>query len=133
MFVSILRQGDFLIASIHAALDDAELMRFQQEMIDQIGLYRAHGIIIDIAALDVLDSFASSSLLTLARIAKLRGAETVIVGIQPEVAFAIVKLGMSLDVHTALDLEEGFACLERLTSGRRTGESTLGSLPERER
>ena len=83
MFVSILRQGDFLIASIHAALDDAELMRFQQEMIDQIGLHRAHGIIIDIAALDVLDSFASSSLLTLARIAKLRGAETVIVGIQP--------------------------------------------------
>jgi rsbT antagonist protein RsbS len=133
MFASILRQGDFLIASIHAALDDAELMRFQQEMIDQIGLHRAHGIIIDIAALDVLDSFASSSLLTLARIAKLRGAETVIVGIQPEVAFAIVKLGMSLDVHTALDLEEGFACLERLTSGSRTGESTLGSLRERER
>jgi len=132
MFVSILRQGDFLIASIHAALDDAELMRFQEEMIDQIGFYRARGIIIDIAALDVLDSFGSSSLLTLARIAKLRGAETVIVGVQPEVAFAIVKLGMSLDVHTALDLEQGLACLEQLTTGRRTGESALGSLRERD-
>jgi rsbT antagonist protein RsbS len=132
MFVSILRQGDFLIASIHAALDDAELERFQREMIDQIGARRANGIIIDIAALDVLDSFGSSCLLTLARIAKLRGAETVIVGIQPEVAYAIVRLGMSLDVHTALDLEQGLTTLERLTTGRRTGESTLQSLRERD-
>jgi rsbT antagonist protein RsbS len=131
MFVSILRQGDFLIASIHAALDDNELVRFQQELIRQIGTSRARGIIIDIAALDVLDSYGSSSLLSLARMAKLRGAETVIVGIQPEVAYSIVKLGMSLDVHTALDLEEGLSQLEQLTSGRRTGESTLGSLRER--
>ena len=112
MFVSILRQGDFLIASIHAALNDAELMEFQADLIAQIGSCRAHGVIIDVAALDVLDSFASKSLRDLATMARLRGAETVIVGIQPDVAFAMVQLGMSTgSVHTALDLEEGLAYL----------------------
>jgi rsbT antagonist protein RsbS len=128
MFVSILRQGDFLIASIHAALDDTELIRFQQDLVDQVGSRRARGIIIDIAALDVLDSFGSSSLRDLTRMAKMRGAATVIVGIQPEVAFSIVKLGMTLDIHTALDLEEGLTRLEELTSGSRFGGSTLGVL-----
>ena len=128
MFVSILRQGDFLIASIHAALDDTELMKFQQDLVEQIGSSRATGVIIDIAALDVLDSFGSSSLRDLTKMAKLRGAATVIVGIQPEVAFAIVKLGMTLDIHTALDLEEGLELLEQLTSGSRFGRSTLGVL-----
>ena len=128
MFVSILRQGDFLIASIHAALDDTELIKFQQDLVEQIGSSRARGVIIDIAALDVLDSFGSSSLRDLTRMAKLRGATTVIVGIQPEVAFSIVKLGMTLDIHTALDLEEGLERLEQLTSGSRFGGSTLGVL-----
>jgi rsbT antagonist protein RsbS len=128
MFVSILRQGDFLIASIHAALDDTELMKFQQDLVEQIGSSRASGVIIDIAALDVLDSFGSNSLRDLTKMAKLRGATTVIVGIQPEVAFAIVKLGMTLDIHTALDLEEGLELLEQLTSGSRFGRSTLGVL-----
>jgi rsbT antagonist protein RsbS len=128
MFVSILRQGDFLIASVHAALDDTELMKFQQDLVEQIGSSRASGVIIDIAALDVLDSFGSNSLRDLTKMAKLRGATTVIVGIQPEVAFAIVKLGMTLDIHTALDLEEGLELLEQLTSGSRFGRSTLGVL-----
>jgi rsbT antagonist protein RsbS len=128
MFVSILRQGDFLIASIHAALDDTELMKFQQDLVEQIGSSRARGVIIDIAALDVLDSFGSSSLRDLTKMAKLRGAATVIVGIQPEVAFSIIKLGMTLDIHTALDLEEGLELLEQLTSGSRFGRSTLGVL-----
>ena len=128
MFVSILRQGDFLIASVHAALDDTELMKFQQDLVEQIGSSRATGVIIDIAALDVLDSFGSSSLRDLTKMAKLRGAATVIVGIQPEVAFSIIKLGMTLDIHTALDLEEGLELLEQLTSGSRFGRSTLGVL-----
>lgn len=128
MFVSILRQGDFLIASIHAALDDAELVRFQHDVVDRIGEHRARGVIIDIAALDVLDSFGSSCLGDLAEMARLRGALTVIVGIQPDVAFAIVKLGMSIDISTALDLEEGLSYLESVTSGLRTGGSTLRAL-----
>ncbi|MEJ7722629.1 MAG: STAS domain-containing protein [Ilumatobacteraceae bacterium] len=83
---------------------------------------------IDVAALDVLDSYGSLSLRNLAHIARLRGAVTVIVGIQPDVAFAIVQLGMAVDVHTALDLEEGLALLEQLTAGNRRGRSTLDVL-----
>jgi rsbT antagonist protein RsbS len=128
MFVSILRQGDFLIASIHAALDDEELMQFQADLIDQIGQYRARGIVIDVAALDVLDSFASKALRDLAYMAQLRGAATVIVGIQPHVAFALVQLPKPLELHSALDLEEGLTHLERVTSGHRAGQSTLGVL-----
>ncbi len=115
MLVSILRQRDYLIASIHEALDDNEIVRFQRELVEQIGRYRAKGIIIDVAALDVLDSFGSRTLANLAHMARLRGAETVIVGIQPTVAFAMVRLGTHLErVHTALDLEEGLEQLGRL-------------------
>ena len=131
MFVSILRQGDFFIASIHAALDDEELIQFQTDLINQIGEYRARGILIDVAALDVLDSFASKTLRDLAYMARLRGAETVIVGIQPHVAFALVQLPENLEIHTALDLEEGLTQLERLTSGHRTGQSDLGAMNDR--
>jgi rsbT antagonist protein RsbS len=128
MFVSILRQGDFLIASIHAALDDSEMMRFQHDVIAQIGQHRAKGVIIDVGALDVMDSFGCRTLRNLVHMAQLRGAQTVIVGIRPEVAFAIVALGMQLDITTALDLENGLAHLERVTTGNRSGKSSLDSL-----
>jgi rsbT antagonist protein RsbS len=111
---SILRQGGYLIASIHTALDDTQLVRFQGDLVEQIGRVRARGVVIDVAALDVLDSFASRTLRDLAEMARLRGARTVIVGIQPEVAFAMVALGMDTGaVATALDLEEGLALLDR--------------------
>jgi rsbT antagonist protein RsbS len=128
MLVSILRQGDFLIASIHTALDDTELQRFQQDVVAQIGINRSLGVIVDVAALDVLDSYGSLTLRNLAHISRLRGAVTVIVGIQPDVAFAIVQLGMNVELHTALDLEEGLDLLERLTAGNRRGRSTLDVL-----
>ena len=113
--VSILRQGSFLIASIHTALDDSEMVRFQEDLIAQIGEHRSRGLIIDVAALDVLDSFGSHTLRKIAEMARLRGALTVIVGIQPDVAFAMVELGMDTgNVHTALDLEEGLEYLGRL-------------------
>ena len=106
--VSILRQGAHLIASIHTALDDSEMLRFQHDLVEQIGRYRSRGVIIDVAALDVLDSFGSRTLRDIAEMARLRGAHTVIVGIQPDVAFAMVTLGMGTGaVPTALDLEEG--------------------------
>ena len=111
--VSILRQGSYLIASIHTALDDSQMLRLQADLVDQIGQHRARGVIIDVAALDVLDSFGSRTLRTIAEMARLRGALTVIVGIQPDVAFAMVALGMGTgDVTTALDLEEGLAYLD---------------------
>jgi len=112
--VSILRQGSYLIASIHTALNDSQLIRFQQDLIEQIGRYRSKGVIIDVAALDVLDSFGSRTLRNVAEMARLRGALTVIVGIQPDVAFAMVSLGMGTGmVHAALDLEEGMDYLDR--------------------
>ncbi len=111
---SILRQGPYLIASIHTALDDSQLVRFQQDLVDRIGADRARGVVIDVAALDVLDSFASRTLRDIGEMARLRGAVTVIVGIQPDVAFAMVELGMDTGrVVTALDLEEGLAQLDR--------------------
>jgi rsbT antagonist protein RsbS len=115
--VSILRQGKYLIASIHTALDDSQMLRFQSDLIEQIGRHRSRGVIIDVAALDVLDSFGSRTLRDIAEMARLRGAATVIVGIQPEVAFAMVSLGMTPgSVETALDLEEGLDYLQRLDS-----------------
>jgi rsbT antagonist protein RsbS len=111
--VSILRQGPHLIASIHTALDDTEMVRFREDLVEQIGRHRSRGVIIDVAALDVLDSFGARTLRTIGEVARLRGAETVIVGIQPDVAFAMVSLGMSTgDLVTALDLEEGLAYLQ---------------------
>jgi rsbT antagonist protein RsbS len=116
--VSILRQGNTLVASVHTALDDSEMVRFQHDLVRQIGQHRARGVIIDVAALDVIDSFGSRTLRSIADIARLRGAHTVIVGIQPDVAFAMVRLGMGLGgVATALDLEEGLAYLSRLRNG----------------
>ncbi len=122
--VSILRQGPYLIASIHTALDDSEMLRFRNDLVERIGRDRARGVIIDVAALDVLDSFGSNTLRAVAEMARLRGAVTVIVGIQPDVAFAMVRLGMGTgSVHTALDLEEGLAHLDS-TVGVHVGAPT---------
>ena len=110
--VSILKQGDCLVASIHSALDDAQLLRFRADLLEQIGHHRSHGVIIDVAALDVIDSFASSTLRNLGAAARLRGAQTVVVGIRPAVALAMVTWGLDLEpARTALDLEDGLAHL----------------------
>jgi len=110
---SILRQSSYLIASIHTALDDSQLMRFKEDLVQRIGHDRARGVVVDVAALDVLDSYASRTLRDIGEMARLRGAATVIVGIQPAVAFAMVQLGMNTgSVVTALDLEEGIATLD---------------------
>ena len=114
--VSILHQGVYLVASIHTALDDGQLTRFQHDLVEQIGRDRAHGVIIDLAAIDVLDSFATHTLRSLARMAGLRGASTVIVGINPDIAFAMARLGMPADIApTALDLDDAITILDELT------------------
>ena len=116
---SILRQGPYLIASVHTALDDSQLVRFQEDLVARIGADRARGVVIDVAALDVLDSFGSRTLRDIAEMARLRGAVTVVVGIQPDVAFAMVELGMDTGkVSTALDLEEGLAELDLRLAAR---------------
>jgi rsbT antagonist protein RsbS len=118
MSVPILKQGDILIASILTALSDRDLLQLRDELAERVGRFRARGVIIDVAALDVLDSFATRTIRGVAYTAKLRGAETVVVGIQPEVAFAMIQFGLTLDqVATALDLEEGLALLRERRRG----------------
>lgn len=112
MEVPILKQGKVLIATIQAALSDADLLHLRTALVQQVVRSRSQGVIVDVTSLDVMDSFASRTLREIAQMIRLRGAETVIVGIQPEVAFAMVQLGLTLeDVPTALDLEEGLAYL----------------------
>jgi rsbT antagonist protein RsbS len=108
--VPILKQEQFLIATIQSALTDADLVDLRDALVERVGRFRSRAVIIDLTALDVLDSFAARTLRDLAYTIRLRGAQTVIVGIQPDVAFSMVQLGLTLEgVTTALDLEEGLA------------------------
>ena len=118
MEVPILKQGGYLIASFQAALSDEDLLKLRDALVERVGKARSRGVIIDVTALDVMDSFATRTLRAIAHMVRLRGAETVIVGIQPDVAFAMVQLGLTLEgVSTALDLEEGLAQMDRQTKG----------------
>ena len=120
MEVPILKQGDYLIASIQSALTDADLTQLREALGERVGRFRSRGVIVDVTAVDVMDSFAVRTLRDLAHTTWLRGAETVIVGIQPDVAFAMVQLGLTLKgVATALDLEEGLAFLDSAVKRRR--------------
>src|SRR5207244_4057263 len=108
------KQRDYLIASIQSALSDLDLMQLRDDLSRNVGQHRSRGVIIDVTVLDVIDSFATRTLRAITHMLKLRGAETVIVGIQPDVAFTMVRLGLTLEgIGTALDLEEGLAYLER--------------------
>src|ERR671921_587921 len=110
MAVPILKQGPFLNASIQSALTDTDVLRLQDDVMQQVGRYRSRGIVVDVTSVDVMDSFVSRSLRGIAHMARLRGAETVIVGIQPEVAFAMVQLGLNFeDVVTARQLARQLA------------------------
>ncbi len=120
MDVPVLKQGPFLIATIQAALNDADLNKLRRSLVEQVGRHRSRGVIVDVTSLDVLDSFAARTLRDIAHMTGFRGAETVIVGIHPDLAFAMVQLGLTLEgVATALDLEEGLAYLNERT--RRLG------------
>ncbi len=124
MQVPILKQGPYLIASIQSALSDADLMQLRDALVKQVSSFRSRGVIVDVTVLDVMDSFASRTLRDLVHMIKLRGAVTVIVGIQPEVAFAMVQLGLTLEgVATALDLEEGLEFLDQQTKRKETSPS----------
>jgi len=124
MEVPILKQQHYLIATVQAALTDADLTDLRDALVERVGKFRSHAVIVDVTALDVMDSFASRTLRDLAYMIRLRGAETVIVGIQPEVAFAMVQLGLNLEgVATALDLEEGLAFLNHKGKSRGAGSN----------
>jgi rsbT antagonist protein RsbS len=115
MSVAILRQGDVLIATIQSDLSDTEVIEFRHELAVLVGSYRARGIVIDVSALDVIDSFVTRALRAIVLTARLRGADTVIVGIAPDVAIAMVQFRLNLEpLRVALDLDEAMAMLNRL-------------------
>lgn len=118
MPVAVLHQGDYLIASIQSDLSDSQVLQLRDDLAERVGASRARGIIVDVAALDVIDSFVARSLRSIAVTARLRGAETVIVGIRPDVAIALVHFDVNLEpVQAALDIDEAIELLDRRTVG----------------
>ena len=112
MPVPILKLGDSLVASIQAALSDTDWDHFRRDLLARSGDPKIRGVIIDLTVMDVIDSFASRTLRDLVQMVRLRGAEAVVVGIQPEVAFAMAQLGLRLDgVMASLDLDGGLELL----------------------
>jgi rsbT antagonist protein RsbS len=123
MEISVLKLGPNLIATLPAEAGDADLLHLRDALIRQIGEHRSRGVVINVTALDVMDSFAARTLRAIAQSARLRGAQTVLVGIQPEVAFSMAQLGLTSrleDVATAMDLEDGLTLLEELSAGGET-------------
>ncbi|HTI35004.1 MAG TPA: STAS domain-containing protein [Miltoncostaea sp.] len=120
MRVAVLRQGDYLIASIQSDLTDSEVVTLREHLLEHVGRFRCRGVIVDVGALDVIDSFVARSLAAMATTARLRGADTVIVGIRPDVAIAMVHFDIDLHpLRAALDLDEGLSVLDVLTAGTR--------------
>jgi rsbT antagonist protein RsbS len=112
MSVAILRQGDVLIASIQSDLTDTEVVDLRQDLAERVGRNGLRGIVIDVGALDVIDSFVTRALRAIVLTARLRGAETIIVGIAPDVAIAMVQFRLNLEpLRVALDLDEALAML----------------------
>jgi rsbT antagonist protein RsbS len=115
----ILRIGANLLVSIQADLDDQTVMNLQEDLAEDVVKHGAQGVIIDITAAEIVDSFVGRMLSTIASISRLLDAETVVVGMRPAVAITLVELGLSLGaVRTALNLEQGLAILaERASAG----------------
>jgi rsbT antagonist protein RsbS len=108
----ILRIGEILLVSIQADLDDQTVLNLQEDLADHVVRHSARGVIIDITAAEIVDSFVGRMLSTIASISRLLDAETVVVGMRPAVAITLVELGLSLGgVRTALNLEQGLAIL----------------------
>ena len=117
--VAILRQRDYLLATIQGDLSDEEVLALREGLTEEIGRHRAKAIIVDVTGYDVIDSFVARQLRDLAVAAGLRGAQTIVVGIQPDVAIAMVQF--RLDLHplkTALDIDEALVRLGGATGAQ---------------
>ena len=118
MSVAILREGDYLIAAILSDLTDKEVVELRGELIAMVGRYRSRGLVIDVSALDVIDSFVARALRSIVLTVQLRGAHAVIAGIQPDVAIALVQFRLNLGpLRAALDLDAARALLDQLAGG----------------
>ncbi|MEU7828967.1 MULTISPECIES: STAS domain-containing protein [unclassified Nonomuraea] len=113
--VPILKLGDILIISIQIDLDDQSVLALQEDLADAVVTHGARGVIIDITAVEIVDSFIGRMLATIAATSRLLDAQTVVVGMRPAVAITLVELGLSLGgVRTALNLEKGIALLDHV-------------------
>lgn len=111
--IPILKLGDFLLASIQVDMHDQLALTLQDDLTERIVKTQARGVLIDISALEMVDSFIGRTLGNIAAMARILGAETVVVGMQPAVAITLVELGLSLKgVRTALTPEQGIALLQ---------------------
>jgi len=118
MSVAILREGDYLVAAILSDLTDKEVVKLRGDLIDLVGKYRSRGLVIDVSALEVIDSFVARALRSIVLTVQLRGAHAVIAGIQPDVAIALVQFRLNLHpLRVALDLDSARTLLDHLTSG----------------
>ena len=110
--IPILRVRGVLLATVHIELRDATAEAFQADVLTEIERTGAHGLIIDISGLDIVDSYVARVLADTGRMAKLMGTESVLVGMRPEVAATLVRMGYSMEgVRTALDVDEGLDLL----------------------
>ena len=120
--IPILKMGDFLFVTIQVDMHDRLALTLQDDLTAQIVSHRTRGVLIDISTLEMVDSFIGRMLGTIASMARILGADTVVVGMQPPVAITLVELGLSLQgIRTALDVEKGMALLQVALSER--GES----------
>ena len=120
--VPILKIGDVLLVSIQIDLQDQSVLALQEDLAEKISSTGAHGVVIDISAVEIVDSFIGRMFATIASISRLFDADTVVVGMRPAVAITLVELGLTLDgVRTALDLERGMKILGQLTARRGRG------------
>src|SRR5687767_14676322 len=125
--IPILKMGRFLLVSIQVDMDDRTAMSLQDDLTNQIVKQRARGVLIDISALDVVDSFIGRMLANTAAMARVLDAETVVVGMQPSVAITLVELGLSLSgVRSALNVERGMVLLHKIAGSDLPESSDAG-------
>jgi len=106
--------GDFLLVTIQVDMHDRLAMTLQDDLTERISRTGAHGVLIDISSLEIVDSFIGRMLANIAGMARVLDAETVVVGMQPAVAITLVELGLELPgVRTALDVDKGMRLLQR--------------------
>ncbi|NUR84634.1 MAG: STAS domain-containing protein [Nonomuraea sp.] len=118
--VPILKLGDLLIVSIQIELEDQSVLALQEDLAERVVATGARGVIIDITAVEIVDSFIGRMLATIASMCRMLDAQTVVVGMRPAVAITLVELGLSLGgVRTALNLEKGVALLDHVRGAGR--------------
>jgi rsbT antagonist protein RsbS len=117
--------GEFLLVTIQLDMHDRLAITLQDDLTGQIVKHRAHGVLIDISALEIVDSFIGRMLASIASMARLLDAETVVVGMQPAVAITLVELGLPMTgIRTALDVEKGMTALRgAIQEAGRDGDS----------